>query len=62
MSKSLGGASATQNVQSELEHDADHWIQCDRCSKWRRVPPKVAQAIEDDAEWCANAHIAGCHR
>lgn len=52
MSKSLGGDTATHHTQAELEQqDADHWIQCDRCSKWRRVPQKVAEAIEDDAEW-----------
>lgn len=29
----------------------DHWVQCDRCNKWRRVPKDVADGLVDDAEW-----------
>jgi hypothetical protein len=33
----------------------DNWIQCDSCSKWRRVPKNIADALGDDDEWCAPA-------
>jgi hypothetical protein len=30
----------------------DTWVQCDRCSKWRRIPQMVADGLDEDANWC----------
>lgn len=34
--------------QPALEHDL--WVQCDKCSKWRRLAPGTS--IDDDSKWC----------
>lgn len=36
----------------------DHWVQCDRCNKWRRVPKRVADTLEDDATWCVASLVS----
>ena len=30
---------------------ADNWVQCDRCSQWRRVPESVVDNLADDSHW-----------
>lgn len=37
------------------EGAAQHWIQCDRCNKWRRVAKSVVDGIGDDDAWYAAA-------
>ncbi|PNH00860.1 Histone-lysine N-methyltransferase ASHH2, partial [Tetrabaena socialis] len=31
--------------------DADNWVACDRCTKWRRIPAGFADQIREDAPW-----------
>lgn len=31
--------------------DAETWVQCDGCNKWRRLPTSVAAALSDDTPW-----------
>lgn len=32
--------------------NADNWVQCDRCGKWRRVGASVVDSLSDDtANW-----------
>lgn len=33
------------------DKEVDSWVQCDKCSKWRRVPKGVVDALGDDDEW-----------
>lgn len=35
----------------EPEAEADNWVQCDRCRKWRRVPAALADALGEDEAW-----------
>lgn len=30
---------------------ADNWVQCDRCRKWRRVGESLVEALDDDDNW-----------
>lgn len=30
------------------------WVQCDRCTKWRRIPQVLADSLDEDAHWCAH--------
>ena len=46
-----GGGDQEHSASVLSDQDADNWIQCDRCNKWRRVPKSVAESILDDAEW-----------
>ncbi|KAI8470635.1 MAG: hypothetical protein J3K34DRAFT_521189 [Monoraphidium minutum] len=43
MSNSSGAAADDGGMQP--------WVQCDRCSKWRRVPKQVVDALGDDDAW-----------
>lgn len=38
-------------MSSDDPESAQDWVQCDRCTKWRRVPHSVAEALGDDDEW-----------
>lgn len=42
----------------------DSWIECDACSKWRRIPAAMADALDDDAPWTCtdnpNRAFASC--
>ena len=29
----------------------ESWVQCDSCTKWRRVPKALADALDEDAPW-----------
>jgi hypothetical protein len=29
----------------------ENWVQCDRCSKWRRVREELVEALNDDSHW-----------
>ena len=40
---------------AEEGEGVESWVQCDRCNKWRRVPKNVADALDEDAPWCAPA-------
>ena len=31
---------------------AQTWVQCDRCSKWRRLPQILADSLDEEASWC----------
>tara|TARA_B110001452_G_scaffold254477_1_gene246097 strand:- start:2192 stop:2794 length:603 start_codon:yes stop_codon:yes gene_type:complete len=42
------GASAWREWQGETR-----WVQCERCDKWRRLPPGCAAPEDDEAWWCA---------
>eukprot|EP00854_Cymbomonas_tetramitiformis_P017922 gene17922-21340_t len=35
--------------ESDKEHDA--WVQCDICSKWRRVSSEISDALDDRDGW-----------
>ena len=37
--------------QNQLSLQSHAWVQCDNCSKWRRVPKSVADALDDDTPW-----------
>ena len=28
------------------------WVQCDRCTKWRRIPQVMADSLDENAHWC----------
>jgi hypothetical protein len=53
-----GGGDQEHSASVLSDQDADNWIQCDRCNKWRRVPKQVSDAIDDDAEWYVVVAIA----
>ena len=36
--------------EEAAEGHAQHWIQCDSCNKWRRVPKSVVDAVGDYLE------------
>ncbi|GBF93173.1 histone-lysine N-methyltransferase [Raphidocelis subcapitata] len=52
--------------ESGGDADAQHWIQCDHCNKWRRVPKAMVDAIGDDDEWHCELNpdkkFAGCDK
>lgn len=31
--------------------DRESWVQCDSCSKWRRVPKVLADALDEETPW-----------
>lgn len=51
MPRSRAPDSSDEEDSVKSEQDADNWVQCDRCTKWRRVPKRVTDALEDDVKW-----------
>ena len=54
----LGLQSQAGTVMAEGEADTPSktqqkvtWVQCDDCSKWRRVPQAVADSLDDNSSW-----------
>lgn len=45
------GAKGAEEPAVEEGQDLESWVQCDRCTKWRRIPAAVAEALEDDSPW-----------
>ncbi|GLC55996.1 hypothetical protein PLESTB_001053200 [Pleodorina starrii] len=40
---------------SGSDQDADNWVLCDRCTKWRRIPAAFVDQIREDTPWyCEN--------
>ncbi len=44
-------SSSSSDEELEKEEDEQSWVQCDKCTKWRRLPPEVAAQLNDEAEW-----------
>ncbi|KAG2485616.1 hypothetical protein HYH03_015679 [Edaphochlamys debaryana] len=38
-----------ESASEPAEEDADNWVLCDRCAKWRRIP--VGYTIAEDQSW-----------
>lgn len=45
------GCAAGSPEAASAVAQADNWVQCDRCGKWRRVPETVVDTLEDDSNW-----------
>lgn len=43
-------AAAEEEAREELEEDEEqeHWVHCDRCSRWRVVPSEFWPSVEND--------------
>lgn len=65
-----GNTSNVTRVSSELTSDANvpessvNWVQCNRCKKWRKVPPTIAMESLPDRWYCSqntwNPLVAAC--
>ena len=42
-----------KQAKGEGEESGTQWVQCERCDKWRRLPPGCAAPGDDEAWWCA---------
>ena len=42
------------------EHEADNWVQCDKCANWRRVQTAYAETLDDDTPWSAKGLASVC--
>ena len=56
MAKSkLPSNSSSGNEEEEEEEeggdDADNWVQCDRCNKWRRLSAAEAAKVDSNEPW-----------
>lgn len=40
--------------------DAENWVQCDHCNKWRRIPATFAEQLADDKSWCVGVPCPVC--
>ena len=38
-------------AEAEEAQAMDQWIQCDRCNKWRRIPPEHTAPVDDADQW-----------
>ena len=45
------GKSATKTIVKQT------WVQCDECSKWRRVPEKSIANLGDDDKWVCKMSV-----
>lgn len=52
MSKRKGSDGDSDGSGSESdEAEADNWVQCDSCNKWRRIPVSAAALLDDKDPW-----------
>jgi hypothetical protein len=42
-------SSSAEEVDNDVPRDS--WVQCDGCSKWRRIPQSLANELGDHAQW-----------
>jgi hypothetical protein len=46
---------SSSGEESDAEDHKVSWVNCDACSKWRRLPEALAQALSDATPWCVGA-------
>ena len=64
--KAAAKAERADNKALEALEAKEHkvWVQCDKCDKWRQLPPDMNDRLADDAEWFCEMHpdveLASC--
>ena len=50
-----GEESLLSSIPGDGKHSKEQtWVQCDRCTKWRRMPQVLADSLDEEAHWCGN--------